>query len=129
MAHERMIAFNKKHLNRRLRKLALLSRGPFALIWHVGRKSGQTYETPIIVEPLNDGFVVALTYGPTVDWYRNVSAARHAKLHWHKRDYVLEGPEPVERAIGLSAFPAPLRAVLQLRKTLDFVYFRQRIDE
>jgi hypothetical protein len=33
------------------------------------------YETPIFVEPFDRGFVIELTYGPQVDWYKNVLAA------------------------------------------------------
>jgi hypothetical protein len=33
-----------------------------------------------MVEPTTDGVVIALTYGPEVDWYRNVLAAGHCEL-------------------------------------------------
>ena len=60
--------FNKRFLNRLFLKFAGVSRTPFAVIRHVGRRSGKPYETPIIVMPVSGGFVVALTYGPEVDW-------------------------------------------------------------
>src|SRR5215213_5136576 len=111
MAHSRIRAFNKHIFNRLIRTFAGRSRTPFAVIRHVGRRSGTAYETPIIVEPLGDAFVFALTYGPEVDWYRNVLAAGHSTLLWHGRAYALEKPEPIAVETGLSAFPQPLRLI------------------
>ena len=77
--------FNKYVTNRLLRVFAKLSLGPFALIRHVGRRSGKPYETVIWAWRLGEGFVIALTYGPEVDWYRNMRAAGGGTLVWHKR--------------------------------------------
>ena len=52
--------------------------GPFSLIRHVGRRSGATFETPLILARVPDGFVAELTYGAGVNWYRNVVAATAA---------------------------------------------------
>jgi hypothetical protein len=40
--------------------------------------------------------VIALTYGPEVDWYRNMLAAGGGTLLWHKRVYVVGKPEPID---------------------------------
>jgi hypothetical protein len=61
MSNNRIRAFNKHITNRITRRFARFSRGPFALVRHVGRRSGKPYETPIMVEPTADGFVIALT--------------------------------------------------------------------
>src|SRR5713101_8934606 len=60
---------NKYVTNRLLRGFANLSHSPFAIIRHVGRRSGKPYETVIWVWPQGEGFVIAITYGPEVDWY------------------------------------------------------------
>ncbi len=70
-----MRSFNKHVLNRVTRRFAKSSRGSFAVVRHVGRRSGKPYATPTMVVPIEDGFVIALTYGTEVDWYRNVQAA------------------------------------------------------
>lgn len=54
---------NKYVTNRLFRRLVKLSVGPFAIIQHVGRRSGQCHETVLWVWPLGNGFVIALTYG------------------------------------------------------------------
>ena len=67
-----------KVLNRTLNPLTLRAarsgRGPFSLIEHVGRRSGRTFEAPLILARVPEGFVSELTYGPQVNWYRNVVA-------------------------------------------------------
>ncbi|MBE3560587.1 MAG: hypothetical protein IMW89_15410 [Ktedonobacteraceae bacterium] len=94
MFPDQMRSFNKRFINRITRHFVNLSRGPFAVIRHVGRRSGKTYETPIFVFPVEDGFVIALTYGPGVDWYRNVLATGSCTLLWHRKVYALGKPEP-----------------------------------
>src|SRR4051812_50056213 len=65
----------KNSLNRLTIRIARSGRGPFSLVRHVGRRSGRTYETPVILARVPQGFVAELTYGAGVDWYRNIVAA------------------------------------------------------
>ena len=51
MFRDRIRAFNKYVTNPLLRRCANFSRGPFAIIRHVGRRSGKPYETVIWVWP------------------------------------------------------------------------------
>jgi len=62
----------KHTVNRVSVPLARSGRGPFALVCHVGRRSGRTYATPLVVAYVPGGFVIELTYGPDADWYRNI---------------------------------------------------------
>lgn len=45
-----------------------------SLIQHSGRASGRLYETPVVAEVTEDGFVIALPYGTQADWLKNVQA-------------------------------------------------------
>jgi hypothetical protein len=85
----------------------------YAVLRHTGRRSGRTYLTPVGAYQFGDGFVMGLTYGPTVDWCRNVLASDHAVLRWRGKDYALERPEliPINPHV-LKAFPLPFRPVL-----------------
>lgn len=121
MSHNRIRTFNKYITNRITRGFANFSRGPFALMRHVGRRSGKTYETPIMVWPAADGFIIALTYGPEVDWYRNILAAQHGTILWHGRAYTLEKPEPVDVQTALPAFPPFVRQILRRFGTQHFI--------
>ena len=121
MLSSRIRHFNKYITNPLLRRFANASRGPFAVIRHVGRRSGKPYETPIMVWPMGDGFVIALTYGPEVDWYRNILAAGHGTILWHGRAYALEKPEPVDVQTAIPAFPPVVRQILRVLGTRHFV--------
>ncbi len=121
MSHNRIRTFNKYVTNRVLHNFARFSRGPFAVIRHVGRRSGKQYETTIMVEPLGDRFVIALTYGPEVDWYRNILAAGRCTLLWHGNEYALEKPEPIAMEAALQAFSRLQRPILRLVGVQHFV--------
>jgi deazaflavin-dependent oxidoreductase (nitroreductase family) len=110
----------KHTLNPLTRRMAKSHFGPFALVQHVGRRSGKPYETPIIVAPVADGFVIELTYGPGVDWYKNVRAAGGCVLVRHGRAYTIERLEPLDTAAGLAAFPRPQRTILRLLRRRHF---------
>ena len=122
MLPDRIRVFNKYVTNRVLRVLALLSRGPFAIVHHVGRQSGKPYETVIMVWPAGGrGLVIALTYGPKVDWYQNLLAAGGGTVHWHRRDFALGKPEPIEAKAALTSFPPLFRQILGRSGVHDFV--------
>jgi deazaflavin-dependent oxidoreductase (nitroreductase family) len=121
MSHKRIRTFNKYVINPVMRRFARVSRGPFAVVQHVGRRSGKPYATPIIVEPFGKDVVIALTYGPEVDWYRNVQAAGRCTLLWHGKTYALEQPAPVDREHALPAFPLPAQLILRALNIQHFV--------
>jgi deazaflavin-dependent oxidoreductase (nitroreductase family) len=104
----------KNTLNRGTSRLAQSGHGPFSLIRHVGRKTGRTYETPLILARLGDDFVAELTYGPDVAWYRNVVAAGHCEVIFHGVGYTIDRIEPLDAAAGLKAFGYPAEFVLRL---------------
>ncbi len=122
MFPDRIRIFNKYVTNRISRGFASCSHGPFAAIRHVGRRSGKPYETVIMVWPMGEGFVIALTYGAKVDWYRNILAAGGGTLLWHGRVYAVGKPEPIDAKTALPAFPAPFRLILRRLGMQDFVW-------
>ncbi len=71
---KRITGFNKHVTN----KIILIFAGwlpPFAVISHVGRRSGRVYRTPVLAFKSGEGYVVALTYGRDVDWVKNLLSA------------------------------------------------------
>jgi deazaflavin-dependent oxidoreductase (nitroreductase family) len=125
MLRDRIRIFNKYVTNRVLRGLAVRGVGPFAILSHVGRRSGNHYETTIMVWPTGDGFVIALTYGPDVDWLRNLLAAGGGTISWHGKLYTVGPPEPIAAAVALQAFPRFFRLVLgTLRRHEQFVWMK-----
>src|ERR1700745_215901 len=52
----------------------------FAILTHVGRKSGKVYRTPINVFRASTGFIIALMYSSQSEWVKNVLAAGSCEL-------------------------------------------------
>jgi len=85
----------------------------FAILIHTGRKTGKLYKIPIMVVPVQNGFVIALTYGKKTDWYENVKAKGGCSLRWKRQDYALTNPEFIDPDQALPAFPALFRVGLK----------------
>jgi len=110
----------KYTLNPLTSRVAHSSFGPFAIVQHVGRRSGKIYETPIIAIPVEDGFVIELSYGHGVDWHKNVLAARGCTIVWHGREYLIDKVEPLDTEIGIAAYPPSQRVILRVLGRKDF---------
>ncbi|GGL00301.1 nitroreductase family deazaflavin-dependent oxidoreductase [Mangrovihabitans endophyticus] len=123
MAHRfrRGALWTLKHtLNRLTSRAARAGRGPFSLVRHTGRKTGKTYETPLILARHGRDFVAELTYGPEVSWYRNVVAAGRCVVVYGGAEYQIDGIEPFGTAEGLQAFGNPAALVLRALRRREF---------
>jgi len=108
----------KHSLNRLTGRMARRGSEHFSMVRTVGRKSGKTFETPIIVQPIEGGFVCELTYGPEVNWYRNLVAANGGEIVRHGVTTKIVGLEPVTTSEGIAAFtPLQQRALKALKRT------------
>jgi deazaflavin-dependent oxidoreductase (nitroreductase family) len=123
-ARSRFLWLLNNTLNRVTSHIARSGRGPFSLIRHVGRKSGRTYETPVILAEAADGFIAELTYGENVNWYRNVVAAGGCVVVHHGVEYRVATIEPCSAERGRSAYPAPFRVVLKAAGRNEFRLLR-----
>ena len=110
---DRIRIINKHVTNKILVHISGRKFGHFAILSHVGRKSGKLYRIPIIAEPIKNGFVIALTYGKKVDWYENVMAKGGCSLNWKNKEYILINPEFIDKEIGVTAFPDIFQSVLR----------------
>lgn len=66
----------------------------FAVIEHLGRKSGRRYETPVSIFRKDERFAVVLLHGET-NWARNVVAAGRARARYRGRTIDLRDPRIV----------------------------------
>jgi deazaflavin-dependent oxidoreductase (nitroreductase family) len=98
----------------------------FGVILHRGRVSGSLYRTPVNVFRTDDGFLVALTYGPT-DWLRNVMAASGCELEHRGRSYRLTAPRLLGRRDAERTIPSFVLFFLDLIGVKEFVVLK--IDE
>ena len=82
----------------------------YGVIQHRGRRSGNTFRTPVVVRPAPDGFVVPMPWGEGTDWFRNVRAASGCVIRWKGRDYVMVDPEVLDTQAAQASFPPAMRA-------------------
>lgn len=113
-------------LNRLTRRLARRGVGPFSLVRNVGRMSGKVYETPVILARVPEGFVAELTYGPEVQWYRNIVAAGGCEVVYRGRDHVVRAVEPYPVEAGRHAFGFPASTLLRLLRRREFRLLRSQ---
>ncbi len=123
-ARSRFLWLLNNTLNRVTSQIARSGHGPFSLIRHVGRKSGRTYETPVILAKVPEGFIAELTYGENVNWYRNVVAAGGCAVVHHRVECRVTTIERCSAERGLSAYPGPFRLVLKAAGRNEFRLLR-----
>jgi deazaflavin-dependent oxidoreductase (nitroreductase family) len=92
----------------------------FAIVTHVGRRSGREHSNPVNLFRRGDRYVIALTYGADSQWVLNVLAAGEAHVLTRGRRIHLVDPEVVhdERQ---SLVPAPVRPLLRAANVSDFM--------
>ena len=73
-----------RRTGRKMKPLVLKTAGTpgasASVVRHVGRTSGNAYETPVVAVATDGGFVIALPYGPNTDWLKNVLASGSATI-------------------------------------------------
>ena len=110
----------KNTLNHLTVRMARAGVGPVSLVRHTGRKTGRTYETPLILAAYGPDFVAELTYGPQVQWYRNVVAAGRCTVVYQGREYQIDRIGPCDTEVGLRAFGYPATFLLRLLRRHEF---------
>jgi deazaflavin-dependent oxidoreductase (nitroreductase family) len=104
--------FNRRFTNKLTSKVAGYLPG-FAVVSHVGRKSGRTYRTPVNAFRTDDGYIIALTYGSESDWAKNLLAAGSCEIQTRGRWVRLISPR-IETDTSKSWAPLPVRLILGL---------------
>ncbi len=84
-----------------------------SIIRHRGRISGQPYETPVGAETTDDGFIIALPYGTTTDWLKNLVAAGTAIIVNEGETYEVDQPEVKPLASEIAGFSAADQRILR----------------
>jgi deazaflavin-dependent oxidoreductase (nitroreductase family) len=112
--------FNIKVTNRITGPFAARLPG-FAVVHHVGRKSGIERTTPVNMFRDGDEYVIALTYGRDSQWVKNVLAAGEFEVQTRGRRLMLARPEIVRGA----RVPRPVRAILNALDVDDYVVARR----
>jgi deazaflavin-dependent oxidoreductase (nitroreductase family) len=105
----------QRHLQRALRRLTRVTR-PLALrsagapgsntsiVRHIGRRSGRTYDTPVVVAASGDSFLIALPYADRTDWMKNILAQGSATVITDGNTYEVERPEVIPITEATTSF-------------------------
>jgi deazaflavin-dependent oxidoreductase (nitroreductase family) len=124
---KRLARFNRLVTNPVLGPVARRLPG-FAIVSHIGRRSGHAYQTPVNLFRSQDRYVIALTYGSDSQWVRNVLAAGAVDIETRGQRLHLVGPEVVHDA-QRSLVPKPVRHILRLANVSEFMLLqRARTD-
>ena len=102
-------------------RLAEAGIGPLSIVQHVGRRSGKQYATPLLLAPIDGGYVAELTYGPNGDWFQNVMAAGHCTIVRGSMQTLVDRIEPMDADAGRQAFPLPARILLRILRRRHYV--------
>jgi deazaflavin-dependent oxidoreductase (nitroreductase family) len=109
---------NKRITNRFIEPIARRASG-FAVVHHIGRRSGIGYSTPVNVFDLHGRPLVVLTYGERADWLQNLRAAP-GRLERADRVVAIAHVDVVDRQEAWPALPRFVRLVLRLLRVQDF---------
>lgn len=118
----RLARFNRVVTNRIAGRVAGRLPG-FGIVEHTGRRSKRSYRTPVNVFRIGDGYVAALTYGPSADWVKNVVSAGGCVLHTRGQRVQLTEPRIVHDATR-SAMPPGVRQILGVVDVTDFLHLK-----
>ena len=97
----------------------------WAVVRHIGRRSGRSYDTPVAVIPGDGVFYIGLPWGRDTDWVRNLRAAGGGTVVWKGREYAVSDPTFVDKAEVLTVAGTPRRQVLARWSLRDFLRLRR----
>jgi deazaflavin-dependent oxidoreductase (nitroreductase family) len=95
----------------------------FGMLHHVGRRSGKDYWIPVNVFLRGGDYIIGLTYGPDVDWAKNLLAAGTCELRIRGRTVRLVNPS-LETDESVLWAPAPARPILRILRVFQYVRLR-----
>jgi deazaflavin-dependent oxidoreductase (nitroreductase family) len=114
--------FNRVVTNRIVTPFARRLSG-FCVLRHTGRKTGNSYETPVNAWRDGDLVFVALTYGPDVDWLKNTMAAEGSVMVMQGEEITVGAPEIVSNGDVSAVLPGFILTILGLIDVDDFAVY------
>lgn len=94
---------------------------PLAVLRHRGRRSGRTFEAPVLAFATERGHLVAMTYGHDPNWALNLLASGEGEMVRAGRTYAIT--EPRRRTDAHADVPGPIAAMLRAMDVHDFLEF------
>ncbi len=103
--------------------------GPYAVLHHVGRRSGKTYTTPVVLVQTYDGFAIPMPFGPDTDWCRNILAAKRCTIEWKGEIYPVVDPKIVDAVTVVLDAPLIVRLVSRQFGIQEFLRVRHPYED
>ena len=85
----------------------------YGLLVHRGRTSGREYRTPLVIRPVDGGFVIPMPFGESTQWAKNLFSAGRGQIVWNGRTYEVDGPEVIDQATASPSFSGSQRAAVE----------------
>jgi deazaflavin-dependent oxidoreductase (nitroreductase family) len=102
---QRLARFNR-HVTNPIQRMWAGWAPSFAIIEHVGRRSGKPYRTPVnaLTATIDGkpGVAILLTYGPDRDWLKNITAAGAGRIRRNGKTFGITDPQVVTKAEAAS---------------------------
>jgi deazaflavin-dependent oxidoreductase (nitroreductase family) len=99
--------------------------GLWAIVSHVGRRSGTAYVTPVVALHSPGTFLIPLPFGSSTQWPRNVLAAGGAQIRWKGRDHMTVDPEIVDWTTARPLVGGLLQAIIPVVGIKNFLRLRE----
>ena len=97
---QRLARFNR-HITNPIQRMWAGWLPPFAIVEHVGRRSGKPYRTPVnafyTTVDGRVGVAIPLAYGPDRDWLKNLKAAGGAQVRRNSTTFGVADPRVVTK--------------------------------
>ena len=99
----------------------------FAILEHIGRRSGKRYRTPLNVFSTDDGVAILLTYGPNRDWLKNLTSAGHGRIQRYGKTFDIAEPRVMPKAAAAPSVKGLARPVFS-RLPFEYAVLLRRTD-
>jgi deazaflavin-dependent oxidoreductase (nitroreductase family) len=97
---QELARFNR-HVTNPIQRMGAGWLPPFAIVEHVGRRSGKPYRTPVnafyTTVDGRTGVAIPLAYGPDRDWLKNIKAADGAQVRRNAQTFGVVDPRVVSK--------------------------------
>jgi deazaflavin-dependent oxidoreductase (nitroreductase family) len=120
--HAGIRRFNKALFNRLTRLFA--GRVLYALVYHIGRRTGRSFATPVVAVLHDGSILIPLPYGADTDWYLNLKAAGRCRIKIRGKVYTAGRPELVGPDEALPAFQGLLKRALQRAAVQEYLQLK-----
>jgi deazaflavin-dependent oxidoreductase (nitroreductase family) len=66
-----------------------------SVVRHIGRRTGRSYETPVVAVEHEDSFLIAIPHGDRTDWIKNVLASGTATVVTQGHAHAVDNPQVI----------------------------------